>query len=238
MAWAAVAGAAVGVVGGALSSRSAAGAQTDAANQANQTQLAMYEQQRADAEPWRQAGMTALGQLGTGTAAGGEFNRNFGPADFQADPGYQFRQQQGQQALERSAAARGGLLSGGTLKALTRYGQDVASAEYGNAYNRFNNDQTTRFNRLSSLAGIGQTASRDVAQMGMSTAGAVAGNQLSAGNSAAAGYMATGNAINNGVNQGMSMYYLNQLNKPQGQQQRSFGPYLDGFYGGTGGSGD
>jgi len=213
MAWAAVAGAAVGVVGGSLASRSAAGAQTDAANQANQTQLAMYEQQRADAEPWRQAGMTALGQLGTGTAAGGEFNRNFGMADFQADPGYQFRQQQGQQALERSAAARGGLLNGGTLKALTRYGQDTASAEYGNAYNRFNNDQSTRFNRLSSLAGIGQTASRDVAQMGMSTAGAVAGNQLSAGNARASGYVGVANALNSGIGQGQSMYYLDQLGR-------------------------
>ena len=237
MAWAAVAGAAVGVVGGALSSRSAARAQTDAANQANQTQLAMYEQQRADAEPWRQAGMTALGQLGTGTAAGGEFNRNFGMADFQADPGYQFRQQQGQQALERSAAARGGLLNGGTLKALTRYGQDTASAEYGNAYNRFNNDQSTRFNRLSALAGIGQTASRDVAQMGMSTAGAVAGNQLAAGNARAAGAVGAGNALAGGINQGVSMYYLNQLGRrPQGGA--TFGPQLDGFFGGTGGSGD
>ena len=238
MAWGAVAGAAIGVVGGAMASRSAANAQTDAANQANQTQLAMYEQQRADAEPWRQAGMTALGQLGTGTAAGGEFNRNFGMADFQVDPGYQFRQQQGQQALERSAAARGGLLNGGTLKALTRYGQDTASQEYGNAYNRFNNDQSTRFNRLSSLAGIGQTASRDVANMGMSTAGAVAGNQLAAGNARASGYVGTANALTSGIGQAQSMYYLNQLNGQRNQQGASFGPQLNKFFGGTGGSGD
>ena len=63
--------------------------------------------------------------------------RNFGAGDFQADPGYAFRLSEGMKALDRTAASRGGLLSGATLKEAQRYGSDLASQEYGNAYNRF-----------------------------------------------------------------------------------------------------
>lgn len=63
--------------------------------------------------------------------------RNFGASDFQADPGYAFRLSEGMKALDRTAASRGGLLSGATLKGAQRYGSDLASQEYGNAYNRF-----------------------------------------------------------------------------------------------------
>jgi len=59
-----------------------------------------------------------------------------GQVDLQADPGYQFRLSEGLKALDRQAAARGGLISGGALKASQRYGQDMASQEYGQAYNR------------------------------------------------------------------------------------------------------
>ena len=69
--------------------------------------------------------------------------------NFQADPGYGFRLSEGMKALERSAAARGGLMSGGTGKALQRYGQDLASQEYGNAFQRFQQDRAAR-------AGLGQ----------------------------------------------------------------------------------
>jgi hypothetical protein len=62
-----------------------------------------------------------------------------------ATPGYQFRLQQGQRALEQSAAARGVLNTGGTLKDLLQYGQDFASNEYGNVYNRSVNDYMTNY---------------------------------------------------------------------------------------------
>lgn len=61
---------------------------------------------------------------------------SFGANDFQADPGYAFRLSEGQRGLDRQAAARGGLISGSALKAASRYGQDMASQEYGNAFNR------------------------------------------------------------------------------------------------------
>jgi len=66
-------------------------------------------------------------------------------ADPMIDPGFAFRLQEGQKAIERSKAAQGTLLSGGALKALNRFGQDYSSNEWGNAYNRargaFENDR-------------------------------------------------------------------------------------------------
>jgi len=210
-----IGGAVIGGVASNMAAGKAADAQENAANQASATSNAQFQQNRQDAMPWHDAGVTALGQLSSGTAAGGEFNHTFGIADFTKDPGYQFRMDEGQRGLEASAAARGGLLNGGTLKALTRYGQDFASNEYGNAYNRFNNDQTTRFNRLSSIAGLGQTATRDVANMGTQNAQYVGNNQMQAGNARASGYVGGANAINGGVqtlgNWYMQQQYLNNM---------------------------
>lgn len=70
--------------------------------------------------------------------------RNFSASDFQADPGYAFRLSEGMKALDRTAASRGGLLSGATLKGAQRYGSDLASQEYGNAYNRFQANRATQ----------------------------------------------------------------------------------------------
>jgi len=206
------------VVGGVVASNSAskaADAQRDAASLASQTELEQYRQNREDMQPWREAGAGALGQLTAGTAAGGDFNRDFTLADFTKDPGYDFRQQQGQRGVEASAAARGGLLSGAALKGLTRYNQDYASGEFQNAYNRFNNDRTQRFNRLASIAGVGQTATRDVAQMGSQTASNVANNITGAGNAQASSYVGQGNAIAGAANTlgnfAMNKYYLSQM---------------------------
>jgi hypothetical protein len=204
-----IGGAVIGGVASSSASKNAAGAQANAANQANATELAQYNQNREDAAPWREAGVTALGQLATGTANGGEFNRNFTMADFNQDPGYAFRQQQGQRGVENSAAARGGLLNGGTLKALDRYNQDYASGEYSNAYNRFNQDQTARFNRLSSLAGTGQTANAQIANQGAQVASNVANNQIGAGNAQASSYIGQSNAIT-GAAQSLGNFALQQ----------------------------
>lgn len=212
MTWGLVAVAGATVVGGALASSAAgkaAGAQEAAANTASQTQLQMYNQTRTDQAPWRAAGGTAVGQLSTGTQPGAEFNRNFTMADFNQDPGYQFRMDQGSRALQASAAARGGLLSGGTLKALDRYGQDYASNEYSNAYNRFNNDQSTRFNRLSSIAGLGQTSTAQTGAAGTAAAGQIGSAQIGAGNAAAAGYVGQANAVNNGISS-LGNFYMQQ----------------------------
>lgn len=226
-----VAAAVVGsaVVGGVMANKAAnkqaaaagdaSAAQLQAQRETNEMQWDMYEQNRKDQEPWRNAGVTALNQLATGLQTGGEFNRNFTAQDFQADPGYAFRQSEGLKAIDNSAAARGSSLSGATLKALTRYGQDTASAEYQNSYNRWNNDVSNRFNRISGVAGTGQQAvnqigaygqqtASNVAQGNMNTANNVASNTIQAGNARASGYVGTANAINGGINNYLTLSAL------------------------------
>lgn len=224
------------VIGGVVASKNAskaAKAQEEAARLAATTttgeadkqrdfQLHQYEQNRADMAPWRDAGLNALGQLKSGVQAGNEFSRPFTMADFQADPGYAFRQQEGMKAVNASAAARGGALGGGAVRAAARFGSDMASQEYGNAWNRWNSDITSRFNRLSSLAGTSQTATRDVAQQGTTLAGNLASQGMSAvgnandymtqaANARASGYVGTANAVNSTMgtmgNMMMNEYY-------------------------------
>lgn len=222
------------VIGGVVASNSAskaAKAQENAANRASQTELEQYYQNREDMQPWREAGTGALGRMTAGTQPGGDFNRDFTLADFTKDPGYDFRQQQGQRGVEASAAARGGILSGAALKGLTRYNQDYASGEFQNAYNRFNNDRTQRFNRLASLAGVGQTATRDVAQQGAQVASNVGNNIIGAGNAQASSYVGQGNAISGAANTlgnfAMNKYYMSQM--PGGASSMPTTP----SYGGT-----
>jgi len=130
--------------------------------------------ERIGEDAWANQGMAessaALGASADEYEVDPELTRSFTMSDFQEDPGYQFRMAEGQKALERSAAARGGLQSGGTMKAIAKYGQDFASNEYGNAYNRFNNDRSQRFNRLSSIAGLGQQANSQMGAAGQNYA--------------------------------------------------------------------
>jgi len=204
---AAVGAAAVaGVASSAVSAKAAgkaSAAQQQAAADSNQLQWDMYQQNREDQEPWRQTGLGALNQLayrlGIGTGSSDDLVRRFSMDDFQADPGYQFRLEQGQKGIESSAAARGGLLSGAAAKALTKYNQGFASNEYQNAYNRFNQDQSNIFNRLATLSGVGQTATSNIGQAGQNYSTAAGNNLLFAGNARASGYTNRANAINQGI---------------------------------------
>lgn len=191
-------GTGIATIGGAVIGANAAGdaadKQTAASNYATDVQHQQYEQTRKDLEPWRRTGEGALSKLGSP-----DYMRDFTVSDFSAgmDPGYQFRMQEGQKAIERSAAARGGLNSGGTMKAISRYGQDYASNEYQNAYNRFNADRDRRFNRLSSLAGLGQTANSQTGQAGMNYATQAGQNAMGAANAQGAAGMYQANQWGN-----------------------------------------
>lgn len=120
-------------------------AQTRGASEASQIQKDIYEQQREDLAPWREVGTRALAGL----------EANDFMDDWQQDPGYQFRMDEGLKAINAGASARGNLHSGATMKGLTRFGQDYASQEYGNVYNR-------ESNRLSGLAGLGTNANQNM----------------------------------------------------------------------------
>ena len=139
----------------------------------------------------------------------GKYGRDFGTADFEADPGYAFRQSEGMKALERSAAARGNLLSGSTLKGIQRFGQDLASQEYTNAFNRYQVNRSNQLNPLQSLMGSGQSAANVVTGAAGQEGQNIATGQMNAGQARASGYIGVGNAISQGIGN-ISSYFTQQ----------------------------
>lgn len=205
------------VVGSSLIGASAAGSAADtqaaATNRAADLQYKQWQESVALQEPWRKAGEQALNKLIPLTDY-----KQFGMEQFQADPGYAFRLSEGTKALERSAAARGGLLSGATLKGIQRYGQDLASQEYTNAFNRYQTERAAQLQPLQSLAGVGQTTAQQIGQSGQTMASNV-GEALTSGAAArASGYVGQANALTGGLNtylnysQGQNL--LNALRSP------------------------
>jgi hypothetical protein len=190
---------------GAAASRSASKTQASAAQQAADVQKSQFEQTREDQAPYRTAGYNALAEMQrTAGNVPGAFK--FGAGDYQADPGYAFRLSEGQKALDRQAAARGGLISGGALRAAQRYGQEMGSQEFGNAYNRaltgYNTDvarENQLYNRQAALAGIGQTSTNLVGQAGQNYATNVGNLMTSAGAANAAGQVGMANALTGGL---------------------------------------
>jgi hypothetical protein len=145
----------------------------------------------------------------------GSATKAFGMDQFNADPGYAFRMSEGMKALERSAAARGGLLSGSTLKGITRFGQDTAAGEYQNAFNRYQIERQARLNPLQSLMGGGQTSASlltgAAGQLGQGLGQAA----VAQGAAKASSYINQSTALNNalqGVSNNFMMYNL--MNRP------------------------
>ena len=213
---------------GAASSRSAAKTQVGAADRAAELQRTQFEQTREDQAPYREAGYNALANLQrTAGNVPGAFK--FGAGDYQADPGYAFRLSEGQKALDRQAAARGGLISGGALRAAQRYGQEMGSQEFGNAYNRaltgYNTgvaSENQLYNRQAALAGIGQTATNLVGQAGQNYANSAGNLMTGAGAASAAGQVGMANAFTGGL--GTYLNYNqgnNLLNALQNQNLRN-----------------
>jgi hypothetical protein len=262
---------------GYLASSNASKAQSQSAGEATQAQRDISDQQTALQreqylkqlelnEPFRQAGLTGqnmlLAQLQGGPYASAKFAgvpgydpasamKNFGASDFQADPGYAFRLSEGMKALDRTAAARGGLLSGATLKGAQRYGSDLASQEYqnafnryqanralqaqeyGNAFNRFQTERTNTLAPLQSLAGVGQSATQQAQQASQNYAtgtantlgnygNAAASNIIGTGNARASGYVGGANAVSSSLGQGLNFYQnQNLVNQLQANNLRN-----------------
>jgi hypothetical protein len=142
---------------------------------------------------------------------------------FQADPGYAFRLKEGQKQLERSAAARGGLLSGGTGKALQRFGQEMGSQEYTNAFNRYQTERQARLGPLQSLAGVGQSSVNQLGQAGQAMATGVGEAGAQAAQARASGYMGSANALSSALGTGSNLYMQSQMMNRMFPQQMSSG---------------
>ena len=159
--------------------QNAANTQAGAANYATQLQNMEFNTQQQNQLPYLQAGYNALGQMQSP-----QFTSM--PTQQQImqymDPSMQFQMQQGQAALEASAAARGQQFSGNTLKALNDYAQNFAQTGYQNAFNNYTTSQSNAFNRLASIAGTGQTAVGQLGQAGQNFANNAGQNAIGAGN--------------------------------------------------------
>lgn len=258
--WAAAIPAAAALMGGIMGSNAtedAAQTQADAArdaarlnaqssDKANANTMALYQQTRQDTQPYRDASGVALGQLTQGTQSGGEFNKpfSFGASDFHADPGYQFSLDQAQKALQRTASSNGTLNSGGFGKAMSDYTLGSANQEYGDVYNRaynqFNTDSSNRFNRLATIAGLGNGANSLSAMAGQNSSNTMANTSANsamaqsqaaygAGNAQSAGIIGSNNAMVGGIGNAINQYTRNNaLTSAYGQ---GGGGYDTGFNG-------
>ena len=218
-----------GQQGIASASQSAQQLQAQEAQNSLNFQQQEWQTQQANEAPFLKAGQTAIGDLSSLTAPGGSLSQPWTgtfnaptAAQAEATPGFQFTLQQGQNAIQNSAAAQGNLLSGGTEAALDQYSQGLASTnyqqsfnnaltQYGTAYNTFQNNQANQFNRLASIAGLGQTTAGQLGTQGQAAAGNTANINLTAGaqqgqdlmnqaSATASGYNAIGNSLNSAGN--------------------------------------
>ena len=201
----ALAGGAAGLMNagsGAKASSSAADAQIAAANQAAALQKQEYDQARADLGPWRTTGSDAINYLGGILNVPG--STKVDPTNaLRSTPGYNWAMSQGVDARERSAAAKGGLLSTPEQKSLTTFGQGLAD----NTYQNYLSNLFTVSSQGESAAGMttqaGTNYANQVGQDYMAAGQAQAGGILNAYNAQQSGY----NSLAGGVGAGMS--YLN-----------------------------
>jgi hypothetical protein len=242
VAWVGAGIAAVGVVSGAVSAHNAASAQENAVNSANALSQSQYDQTRADNAPYRTEGYAALSRMSdllglsgnSGADGYGSLTKPFTGDSVTTDPGYQFGLKTGLTSAQNSAAAKGGLYSGATLKALTQYGNDYATTKFDDAFNR---DQTTKnavYNKLAGVSGTGQNATTQVDNAGATASANQGGNLIGAGNARGAAGVATGNALTNGLNQGGAWWL--KYGSQSGAPYTTPSQFQDGttFYGGSG----
>lgn len=230
-------------VTGKTAARGAAKTQMNAAELASKTQLDMFNKTREDQAPFLKVGQDSINKLSQ-LFNSGEYNKEYGPKfSFQeyggpgptADPGFQFRIDTANKALSRSAAAKGGALGGGQLRALSGLNQNLASQEYQNAYGRYANDrqdfnqnqlarygmfndsrnefyqnQGNQFNRLASLAGIGQSTANGLGNQRENLGRSLGENVMAGANANAAGIVGGYNSqrdMVSGVGKLIAAYY-------------------------------
>ena len=186
-----------GVIGAGASYYGAKG-QEEAADKSNALNRDIYNKQVEWNTPYHEAGVNALKKQLQMLGLGDSKEAN----NFIDDPSYQFRFKEGQKALERSQSARGNVLSGGAGKELTRYGQDMASTEYSNA-----------FNRLQQIMGAGQQATNTLTNSAQNYGTNQSNNYMNSANARASSYENYANAFNQSASAGVNAYQNDQYLK-------------------------
>lgn len=200
---------------GASAAKSAAKTQAAAADRAMQNEREMYDISREDLAPYRETGYTALKDIGERMPL---FTSQFGPDQMEQylDPSMEFRRKLGEQTTARMANVGGGALSGNTLRALTDYGQGLASTEYGNAFERFQNERTNIYNTLANIAGMGQGAVNTGVSAAQNFGQQMTGLITGQGAALAGGQVGAANAYGGALQNAGNMAYLQSLMRPGG----------------------
>jgi hypothetical protein len=198
MSWIAAATLTSAAIGANASSKASKG-QQKSADAATAEQARQFDLTREDQAPYQEAGVNALQRLT------GFVDPSMEHYDVMNEPGYQFGLEQGMDGIQNTAAARGGLYSGATLKGLSRYANDYASTKYNDAWNRMQSDAGNRWGRMSALAGIGQSATNQVGAAGANYANAMGNIGMSNANAQGAAGMQRANIWGNALGQLGSM---------------------------------
>jgi len=198
---------------GSSASKKAAQQQAAAIQQAQLIQQQMFEQQRRDLAPYRELGYVALKDIeGQKPYLTGRFE------DYSSqylDPSMEFRRKLGEQTTARMLNVGGGALSGNTLRGLEEFGQNLASTEYGNAFNRYQNERTNIYNTLANIAGMGQGAVNTGVQASQQAAGNMGQLAVGMGQTQAAGTIGSTNALTGAIQGTGNLFYLNDLMRGQ-----------------------
>lgn len=214
------------VLGGALlsanASQNAASTEAGAAGQATALDQSMFNTEQANAAPYLASGTAALNTLNADMPS---LTAPFTMQDFQQAPGYQFQLNQGLQAMQRSAAAKGMLNSVGTQQNLNNYAQGSANQDYQQALQNYMGQNQQTYNMLmgQSQQGLQATGMSNAAAQGF--ASTASGNMIGAANAQAAGQVGTANAISSGIGTGVNAYQSNNLLQQLQQQQFQNGAY-------------
>jgi hypothetical protein len=206
-----IGGSVAGGLIGADGAESAADTQAGAARDAQASQERMFNTVNEQQKPYRDAGYTALNQIGVGTAPGGQFQHQFNATDLKSNlaPNYDFMLSQGLGAVNNQTSVSGGLIGGNALKGINDYAQNYASNGYQQAFDNYNTNQTNIFNRLASIAGLGQTSNGQTATAALGFGGNIGSAQLAGGAARAAGQVGSANAISGALNNASSWYMAN-----------------------------
>lgn len=195
---------------GAGASKSAADTQANAANNATNAQLSMFNTINSQQQPYRDAGYSSLNTIQSMLP---KFTHSFDTNDLNSNlaPNYQWALNQGLGAVKNAGNAQTGLLSGNTLKGIADYATNAAGNAYQQAFNNYNANQTNIYNRLSNLAGLGQTANANAGQAGTALAGNAGNSMIAAGQAQGSGTVGAANALSGGLNNAFGWYALPQI---------------------------
>jgi len=193
--------------------KEAADTQSAGAREAIQQQREMFDIQNKQQEPYRESGYTALKDI---AANKDYFNKKYGPEDFVLDPSYEFRKQQGNLATQNLQNVSGSAIGGNTLKAMMDYNSGLASTEYGAANTRFQNERSGIYDRLASIAGIGQTSQNQTSQLAQNVAGNIGQATIGSANAQAAGQIGSANAYGGALQGAANQYAMSQYLRPAG----------------------